>query len=449
VTTRGTLRRGVVGLLAFLACFSCAGADAWAGTEVASYTSPACPTAVPVWHIGYRLFWTSSAGQTTSQSVQPEVLERAERFVDDVSQDSACGVRATVDVFDEGAAQWPASQESASLPADDLQFLGSGPYDWVFYRFPANGEAYCANTDGGTPSIGGPPGASRFPVNPQGSLACGEDDSTEPSPVLMEHEWLHAVVGFYNPRLGWPTPDVHGACSHGYECSEINEAYFADLMQGRVLENGAPKGIQPDEWSLQGTPADPLIHSAELGIGVDGLDFHVEFPADLGAPVHVTVTGATGSAILDTTITRPGTRFSLPGPGSWTICLSSPGSEHYYPGENCIDERVRAAAIAAIAKKKLRTQVRRHGSRYRIVAEGLPDGSTAVLLVDRAGKTHRRRGRRHGAREVFTVNAGSPGTWRIQLQVRLPDGQIVTDRSHILRGTPRSHRRHPLPLPPS
>lgn len=145
--------------------------SAVASAPIATYASPGCPSEVATWHIAYRMYWSSTAGQTTSHEALSAALEELALFADDVRDDSACGVRATINVFDEGGAQWPASTESNQLPADSEQFEAAGHYDWVFYRFPANGERYCANTETtGGPAEGTEPSISRFPVDPESHL---------------------------------------------------------------------------------------------------------------------------------------------------------------------------------------------------------------------------------------------------------------------------------------
>ena len=320
--------------------------DSQAATPVASFASPACPTDVATWHIAYRLYWTSSLGQTTSRSALPSALRRAAEFAADVSEDSACGVRAVVDVFDEGAAVWPASKNSEGSPADTQAFLAGGGYDWIFYRFPSNGESYCAVTDPtGFPAPGTSPSQSRFPVDPEGRLGCEAgsrfDCTCEPSDVLMEHEWLHAVVAFYNPRLGWPRPDVHGACAHGFPGSRcpgegVNEGYFAAMMQGLVQEADGPKGIEPDEWTRQGTPAHPLIAHPRLRVrALRRARMSLSFPRRLGGPVRLTVKTRQDRTVRSQLVRTRKLVFSIPKPGRWLVCLDFEGSEAYYRAHPC------------------------------------------------------------------------------------------------------------------
>jgi hypothetical protein len=255
-----------------------------------------------------------------------------------------------VDVFDEGSAIWPASNDSEDSPADTRAFLAAGDYDWIFYRLPSNGEDYCAITEttGGV-SEGTSPSQSRFPVDPQGRLGCEAgspfDCACEPSDVLMEHEWLHAVVAFYNPRLGWPTPDVHGACDHAFPGSRcpgegVNEAYFAAMMQGAVQEADGPKGIEPDEWTRQGTPAHPLIAHPKLRIrALRRALMSLSFPRRLGGPVQLTVKTNRGRTVRSQLIRRRKLVFPIPRPGGWSVCLNFEGSEAFYPAHKCSEWR--------------------------------------------------------------------------------------------------------------
>lgn len=330
-----------------LACLLAAPAgSASAATPIATFASPACPSDVATWHIAYRLYWTSSLGQSTSRSALPVTLKRAAEFAADVSNDSGCGVRAIVDVFDEGAAIWPASEASEKSPADTNTFLAAGGYDWIFYRFPSNGEYYCAITEptGGV-SEGTSPSQSRFPVDSEGRLGCEAgspfDCFCEPSDVLMEHEWLHAVVAFYNPRLGWPTPDVHGACDHEFPGSRcpgegVNEAYFAAMMQGAVQEADGPKGIEPDEWTRQGTPAHPLIAPPRLRLrALRRARMLLSLPPGLGNPVQLVVKTKRGKTVRSQLVRKHKLVFPIPKPGRWLVCLDFEGSEAFYPVHRC------------------------------------------------------------------------------------------------------------------
>ena len=342
--------RPAVFQLLVLCLFGSLVGGAAAATPIATYSSAACPTVVATWHIAYRLYWTSSLGQSTSRSALPVTLRLAAEFAADVGTDSDCGVRAIVDVFDEGPATWPASANSEDSPTDTNAFLAAGDYDWIFYRFPSNGETYCAITEPtGGPSQGTSPSQSRFPVDPDGRLGCEAgspfDCMCEPSDVLMEHEWLHGVVAFYNPRLGWPEPDVHGACAHAFPGSRcpgegVNEGYFAAMMQGAVQEADGLKGIQPDEWTRQGTPAHPVIAQPTLRIrALRKARISLQFPPRLAAPVQLVVKNREGRTIRSQLVRKRTFVFPIPRPGRWSVCLEFEGSEAYYPAHKCSDWR--------------------------------------------------------------------------------------------------------------
>lgn len=70
------------------------------------------------------------------------------------------------------------------------------------------------------------------------------------------------IVHFYSHiQQGWPLEDVHGGCQRpdyiardpGYGCMVL-PSWFADMMTGRVVENGLSKGILQSEWAYFGTP---------------------------------------------------------------------------------------------------------------------------------------------------------------------------------------------------
>jgi hypothetical protein len=425
-----------------LSIFGLTPGAAEAGTSLGTISSEPCPAPSATWRIGYRLYWSSSSGQSTTREALPEVLEQAKGFIDQVRHDSACGVRVTLDVFDEGDATWPASTESKATPADNEAFTQAGNYDWVFYRFPSNAESYCAITyPTGEPAEGTLPSVSKFPVNPQGQLGCVGPDSKdclcEPWATLLQHEWLHAVVAFYNPRLGWPTPDVHGACEHGYTqlpCpgAMVNETYFADLMQGKVPENGTYKGIQPDEWSLQGTPANPLIQHADALITRlrDGTLLPV-FPAALSGNVRLTIARPEGPVASEHVLSATRGEFVLPGAGLWKVCLVSPGSENYYRFEHC---SLRYGTTLNWRSRRLR--ISRFRSSYSIFAVNLPAGSRPTLLVMHRGRTHQLRGRWNGGSTHFHLHVRGTEPWRVRLRLRLFDGHVTMSPTYVLR--PRS-----------
>jgi hypothetical protein len=381
------------------------------GDVIASYATPGCPGAA-IWHIGYRLYWRDDQGRTTSKSALPATLDELKKFVDGVGDDSACGVRLVVDVYDEGDAPWPVSTQSNTLPSDNQAFLSQTAVDWIFYRFPSSGESYCANTNNTRT-----PNAARFPVAPNGKLGCvgadGVDCMCEPWSVLMEHEWLHAVVAFYEPRLGWPTPDVHGSLEHGYARANTDRGYFADMMKGKVPENGTLKGIQPDEWAKQGTPAKPLIKpfTFEFAAVPGTLDQILDFPADPGAPVHLTVRDSDLAIVSETAVTTPGFRFSLPGFGLWRLCVSFEGSSSY--------RKLATAACTTEAvylhPPKIVSATRRAGT-VRVIVTGTESMGEIVLSAAKGANRLEFRRKSSAGQSTFVLRLGK-GTWTLRARV--------------------------------
>ena len=74
----------------------------------------------------------------------------------------------------------------------------------------------------------------------------------EPAGEVWLHEWLHGVCRFFG-ELGYSMPerDADGAEIHGYVRSGEHgwTAYYRDLMNGLVQENGRTSGIPPAAWS--------------------------------------------------------------------------------------------------------------------------------------------------------------------------------------------------------
>jgi hypothetical protein len=443
---------GIVVSAVAILCLALAG-NAQAGTKIASFSTPSCPGPTATWRIAYRLYWQSSDGRTTSQLALPEALEQAEGFAADVRNDSACGARIVLDVYDEEGAVWPASTESESVPSDTGSFMTAGDYDWTFFRFPSNGEQYCANTQTGGPSEGVDPSLSRYPVDPEGRLGCAAGPTStdclcEPWRTLMEHEWLHAVVSFYNPRLGWPTPDVHGACEHGYSSPPCpsgmtNEKYFADMMQGKVGENGSLRGIQPDEWALQGTPRAPLIQHADTQVRVTA-DGHVRvtIPEGLANLMQLSVLDAAGQTIHQETLTSSSSEFDLPEAGRWNVCFDSNGSESYYPLHSCVRVVTQETAESGLRRKyRGLLRISHRKSRYRIVAPGLPAGSKARLLVRHAGRRFFLHGQRRGGSARFRLSLRGSKPWRIRLRLQLRDNTLILGRVYVLHAPRRVPHR--------
>ena len=225
------------------------GQVARAGTYLGSYITPGCEQA-PVWKIGYRFFWRNDRGMTRPTSDIPEAMESARLFADKVGQFSECGVKISFDFFDEGEAVFTGGYNVASgwVQADSETFAGTH-YDYAFYRAPD-----VATVSGVTNFRD-----AFFPIS-------ASEEGSAPWWGLQMHEWLHGVVNFYSHiQQGWPFEDVHGGCQRsdyiardpGYGCMVL-PSWFADMMTGRVVENGVSKGILQPEWAYFGTPLNPL-----------------------------------------------------------------------------------------------------------------------------------------------------------------------------------------------
>jgi hypothetical protein len=437
-------------------------ASARADVPIATYATQGCPGA-PTWNIGYRMYFSDTDGRTTSREAIAASEGEIAKFVDIVGVSSACGVNMHIDVYDEGAAAWPASSQSDRLPADTTSFLSSGSYDWVFYRFPSNAESFCANT-----SVTVLPNASRFPVDVDGRLGCAGGPSSgdclcEPWSGLMEHEWLHAVVGFYEPRLGWPTPDVHGACTHNYGTScNIDDAYFADMMQGKVREGDEMRGITPDEWAQQGTPAHPRLKSLTWNLKTAGLDGTVTLPDDFAGVATLRILDTQASAVSSLTVGRGATRFSFPSSGRWSVCLASPVTAVYRSGSSCAAVSVAAASPGLgtkpfqgvglpvpkpfdggpnMAKRLVVSQhlriVRRRDQRLSISYDPKDASNTGskrtFTLVALHGRERREiRGTRRRGRVVFAIRLPR-GLWRLHVVVRASAGGVRTSGTVKIR----------------
>ena len=142
------------------------------------YETPRCAGA-PTWSIRYHLYWSSSTGKTLDRSQRQLALDSAKSFVEQVGELSQCAVRVRLEVVDE-----------AGPYSEAVRQLTPG-YDADFYRYPKQGdEGFSGQTQGRT---------AVFPV-PSGW-------DWEPNALLLMHEWLHMVVNFYIPPVGWPRED--------------------------------------------------------------------------------------------------------------------------------------------------------------------------------------------------------------------------------------------------
>lgn len=235
-----------------------------------------------VWKAAYRLYWSDDAARTTDTSVKPQALAAAQAFADALGTDSACALAISIDVYDMGSSSWPAvlSRPAATFqaPPDFGPLAQAGNYDLVVYRYPRSGlEDYAGLSSALVERGPGPLSFDArypytvFPVDAQGR-SYATDAPGDPWHLLMLHEFLHQVVGFYDPTQGWPLNDVHGACDHdaykslGYACG-VAEPYFADMLQGKVVEASGPKGMLPADVTRDGTPRDPVrrsIHSVSV-----------------------------------------------------------------------------------------------------------------------------------------------------------------------------------------
>jgi hypothetical protein len=230
--------------------------DAKAGTYLGSYVTPGCEQAT-VWKIGYRFYWRNDRGMTRPTSDILEAMESARLFADKVGQFSECGVRISFDFFDEGEAVFTGGYNvSSGWVQGDSEAFVDNRYDYAFYRAPD-----VATVSGVTNFRD-----AFFPIS-------ASEDASAPWWGLQMHEWLHGVVHFYSHiQQGWPFEDVHGGCQRpdyiardpGYGCMVL-PSWFADLMTGRVVENGLGKGILQPEWAYFGTPLNPL-HVPAKGI---------------------------------------------------------------------------------------------------------------------------------------------------------------------------------------
>ena len=218
------------------------------GPPRATIASPA-DEGVPEWRIGYRVY-LNYAELSVPEERWEELLDEVQLFANDVYHFSGEGLRVSVDVFDMGATNYPGNGDTEEvdaigLPGDAVRFRSAGGYHSVFFTFPWNGPPYQGAAELGESNL-----TVVFPMGRR-------DDGTWSLAweLLLLHEFLHLIVYHYS-GVDWPAQDVHGAAEHGYSSDNpmVDEKYFADLMQGKVMERRRPKGIRPDEYADYGLP---------------------------------------------------------------------------------------------------------------------------------------------------------------------------------------------------
>jgi hypothetical protein len=123
---------------------------------------------------------------------------------------------------------------------------------------------------------------------------------------------------------------------------KISERYFADMMTGRVIENGRPKGLRPSEWAYYGTPARPRHQDPGLYVRV-GLDGgNIGWKAGVRRVVLTYTDTRTGARPFREDVTAGAKTLLPPVPhGRYRVCVTSAASRTYRRGRTCDTYRVR------------------------------------------------------------------------------------------------------------
>jgi hypothetical protein len=329
-------------------------------SSAAAYDTQGCPDSAPQWRILYRLHFSDNVtGRTLSTSTMAAVLDNTQKFTQAVGDLSGCAVRMHVDTVDDAG---PYHYGSGVTIAD----VAPTGYDAAFDRYPAGGEERFSGETLNHVSI--------FPV---------AEVSNEPNPMLLMHEWLHQVVTFYTTPLGWPVDDVHGGCQRpDYQALDPNWGcmvlahYFADMMTGKVMEDGRPKGLPVDQWAYQGTPAHPLHRTPELVVGYDVVKGRLATWGPAGAG-QLKLTDAAGRIVWQRAVTLTGSLVTEPavldvGSGTFQLCLDTPESAAWVAGHVC-----RTVKIAPDYAELLRA--RWLGDRLVLRANGALRGRPATI----------------------------------------------------------------------
>jgi hypothetical protein len=398
--------------------------QARAEVPVASYSTATCSIGNE-WRVLYRLYFTDTEGRTTTRDATSEVLTNAKSFADAVGTDSACSLRMHIDVQDMGDTPWPAGK----LRPDDIEAaIDRGGYDAAFVRHPLRNETYAGVT--GISDLRH--FVSAFPVDPAGLQVRCPDCDIDPTVGLMEHEWMHQVVAFYDPVQGWPTNDVHGGYEHGYcesatFCSQVYRGYFAAMLQGTVIDGGRPTGLLPADYLRDGRPAAPAraaspdwTYSFLAGQGSAPGRLEINVPASYDGAAVIEV--YKGGQALRTASQRAGTfRLLADADGNYRVCVQLPGTQRFRTGKRwCTNDGFLEGPRCSLPIVAGQTVAQ---ARAALVAAGCRLGQVRSRLMTWAERRH---GKRPNRLEDFYVIAGKRYKWRSGS--RLPLNSVVSLR---------------------
>ena len=184
-------------------------------------------------------------------------------------------VAAAVRDWSAGAVQWDIDVRYAPRPVTHLSWPDANGKQWldpesirdVIDACSADGAydqimVYWKDSDGSTfiPSAGWGLALPYSPAQNWGYLTVTALPADWWNPSCADiisqvwiHEWLHCACSFYATKgYAMPTNDADGGELHGYveDQGELPGwgAFYADLMQGRVLEGGRELGITREAW---------------------------------------------------------------------------------------------------------------------------------------------------------------------------------------------------------
>ncbi len=145
---------------------------------------------------------------------------------------------------------WPSPTD---VQAEMAQHDVCSSYDSVFVFWPQNQFRAGTSVPSGGWGLG--MGASDWSMGATYATVANAESFAWNIPLKGEvwlHEWLHGVCAHFT-RQGhrMPDGDADGADRHGYVRSPTMgwTAYYQDLMNGRVLEDGQLVGISTAAWS--------------------------------------------------------------------------------------------------------------------------------------------------------------------------------------------------------
>lgn len=194
---------------------------------------------------------------------------------------------------------------------------------------------------------------------------------------LLFSQFMFQVESFYEPSQGWPAGGVNDPCSNpNYaDCYTNIARWYGDVLAGRVIENGVPKGILPSEFISFGVPTAAFSADPSLAVSYDPQGKTFKAIADPhysgNVVVSITTNGQTTTETLEMENGFAFKKLSLP-TGTHQVCLSTERISPFRAATACQDVVVKPDTrdLLKASKKgkylKLKADPRIKGQRAKV-----------------------------------------------------------------------------------